>query len=55
VLPLGGFVFCGLIWWNLNTLAKVVGGIWFLIGLAYLGITTRGFRQAPAMIDFSES
>jgi putrescine importer len=55
VLPLGGFAFCGLIWWNLNTLAKVVGGIWFLIGLIYVGITTRGFRRAPAMIDFSES
>src|SRR5579884_2533945 len=55
VLPLGGFAFCGLIWWNLNTLAKVVGGIWFLIGLIYVGVTTRGFRHAPAMIDFSES
>lgn len=55
LLPLGGFVFCGLIWWNLNTLAKVVGGIWFLIGVIYVSITTRGFRQAPAMIDFSES
>lgn len=55
MLPLGGFVFCGLIWWNLHTLAKVVGGIWFLIGLIYVGITTRGFRRAPAMIDFSES
>lgn len=55
VLPFGGFIFCGLIWWNLNTLAKVVGGIWFLVGLIYVGITTRGFRQAPAMIDFSES
>src|SRR6185312_3399159 len=55
VLPLGGFAFCALIWWNLNTLAKVVGGIWFAIGLIYVGITTRGFRQAPAMIDFSGS
>lgn len=55
VLPLAGYVFCTLIWWNLNTLAKVVGGIWFLIGLAYVAINTRGFRTAPAMIDFSES
>jgi amino acid transporter len=55
VLPLIGFGFCALIWWNLNALAKTVGGIWFAIGLAYVAITTRGFRQAPAMIDFSES
>jgi putrescine importer len=55
LLPLLGFGFCALIWWNLNTLAKTVGGIWFAIGLLYVAISTRGFRRAPAMIDFSES
>lgn len=54
-LPLIGFAFCGLIWWNLNGLAKTVGGIWFAIGLVYVGVKTRGFRTAPVMIDFSES
>src|SRR6202162_6096905 len=29
ILPLIGFAFCGLIWWNLNNWAKTVGGIWF--------------------------
>jgi len=33
VLPLTGFVFCALIWWNLNSLAKTIGGIWFALGL----------------------
>jgi putrescine importer len=55
VLPLVGFVFCTVIWWNLNPLAKTAGGIWFAIGVIYLASTTRGFRTAPAMIDFSES
>ena len=55
LLPLIGFAFCALIWWNLNPLAKTIGGIWFVIGFAYLAITTRGFHSAPAMIDFSES
>jgi len=55
LLPLIGFAFCALIWWNLNSLAKTIGGIWFTVGLAYLFVTTRGFRKAPAMIDFSES
>jgi putrescine importer len=55
ILPLVGFGFCALIWWNLNVLAKTVGGIWFAIGVLYVAITTRGFRKAPAMIDFSES
>jgi len=55
VLPLIGFAFCASIWWNLNNLAKTTGGIWFLMGAAYLAATTRGFREAPKMIDFSES
>ena len=55
VLPLVGFAFCALIWWNLNTLAKTIGGVWFALGLAYLAITTHAFRKAPAMIDFRES
>jgi putrescine importer len=55
ILPLLGFGFCALIWWNLNSLAKIVGGIWFLIGITYLGVTTRGFLKSPKMIDFSES
>ena len=55
ILPLLGFAFCALIWWNLNTLAKVVGGIWFFAGLGYLSMSTRGFRGTPKMIDFTES
>lgn len=55
VLPVIGFVFCFLIWWNLNSLAKTIGGIWFAIGVLYLAITTNGFRRAPAMIDFKDS
>jgi amino acid transporter len=54
ILPLLGFAFCALIWWNLNSVAKIAGGIWFLIGLSYLCISTRGFRQAPKTINFSE-
>jgi len=54
VLPLIGFAFCASIWWNLNVLAKIVGGIWFAIGLVWLAATTNLFRKAPKMIDFSE-
>lgn len=55
LLPLLGFIFCGLIWVNLNIIAKTVGGIWFVIGLAYVGYKTNWFRSAPVMIDFKES
>ncbi len=55
LLPVLGFIFCGLIWANLNIIAKTVGGIWFLIGLLYVGFKTNWFRSAPVMIDFRES
>jgi putrescine importer len=54
VIPLFGFVFCALIWWNLNSLAKIAGGIWFAIGVGYIVIKTKGFRSEPVMMDFSE-
>lgn len=55
VLPLFGFLFCGLIWWNLNPIAKEVGAVWFVLGFALLVIKTRGFRAKPVVIDFTES
>jgi len=55
IMPLIGFFFCLWIWLGLKTPAKVVGGIWFLLGLTYTLIKTRGFRERPMMIDFSES
>jgi amino acid transporter len=55
ILPLGGFVFCGLIWWNLNVVAKSVGCVWFSAGLIYIAVSTKGFRLKPKLIDFGES
>jgi putrescine importer len=55
LLPLAGFAFCALIWWNLNPLAMAAGGIWFAVGLLYVAIKTKGFRAAPVIIDFSET
>ena len=55
LLPLFGFVFCGWIWLNLNIVAKIVGGLWFVIGIIYLGFKTHWFREKPVMIDFTES
>jgi putrescine importer len=55
ILPIFGFIFCALIWLNLSIVAKIVGAIWFSVGLTYLAVTTKGFRIQPKMIDFSES
>jgi putrescine importer len=54
LLPLVGFVVCSYFWWNLNALAKTVGGIWFAVGILYVGYKTNWFRSAPVMIDFSD-
>jgi amino acid transporter len=53
-LSLFGAVFCGIMWWNLDNVAKVVGGVWFVIGIIYLAIATRGFRSPPRMIGLGE-
>jgi amino acid transporter len=55
ILPLFGFAFCGWIWLNLSAVAKVVGGIWFVLGFVYLGFKTNWFRAKPVVIDFTES
>jgi amino acid transporter len=52
LLSLFGAAFCGIIWWNLDSVAKIVGGIWFLVGGIYLALTTRCFRKPPRMINF---
>ena len=44
LVPLLGFLFCLAIWLSLPRLAKLVGGGWFLVGIIYQALTTRGFR-----------
>jgi putrescine importer len=42
--PVMGFVICLLLWINLSTAAKIGGGIWMAIGIAFGAWKTRGFR-----------
>lgn len=49
-----GFVFCFAIWWGLAAPAKIIGGLWFLLGLGYLAVKTRGFRLRLGTSDFPE-
>lgn len=55
ILPILGFLVCFSIWISLPNPAKIIGGIWFLAGIAYLIIRTRGFKQKPVIIDFKDS
>ena len=51
ILPAGGFLFCGAIWWGLGSPAKIAGGIWFVIGLLILALHTRGFKRRLELPD----
>ncbi|MCK9412610.1 MAG: APC family permease [Prolixibacteraceae bacterium] len=55
LIPLSGFLVCFLIWISLPGPAKVIGGIWLIIGLIYLIIRTRGLKKKPVIIDFKEA
>ena len=52
--PVLGFLVCLLLWWNLNSNAKLAGTLWMLVGLGYGAWRTKGFRgklvsfEAPA-------
>jgi hypothetical protein len=50
-----GADFCGIIGWNLDSMTKIVGGIWLLMEIIDLTITTRDFSALPRMTDFGES
>jgi putrescine importer len=44
VYPFLGFWICFFIWLNLSPPAKIAGGIWMLVGIAYGAVKTRGFK-----------
>jgi putrescine importer len=53
--PVLGFLVCLLLWWNLNSSAKMAGTIWMLAGLAYGAIRTKGFRSELVNFDLPPS
>jgi len=55
ILPIFGFLFCLVIWLNLSHLAKIIGALWFCIGVLYYGIKTRGFQTLPAHFNFGDA
>ena len=51
IAPFAGFVICALLWWNLSTNARVVGGIWMVAGIAYGAVKTKGFKSNLVQFD----
>src|SRR5438132_1200741 len=42
--PLLRFFVCLILWWNLSTKARIVGGLWMAVGIAVGAWKTRGLR-----------
>jgi amino acid transporter len=51
VFPLLGFVVCLIIWISLPLTATIMGGIWLTIGIIYLAIRTKGFKNSPMHLE----
>ncbi len=54
VVPAAGFLFCLVIFLGLQSSTLVAGGIWVIVGAAYVILKTKALGQ-PVAIDFSES
>ncbi|SPF48578.1 Putrescine:proton symporter, AAT family [Candidatus Sulfotelmatobacter kueseliae] len=49
--PVLGFLICFFIWIHLSTLAKIVGSIWMIAGIAFGAWKTRGFQSDLVNFD----
>ncbi len=55
LLPASGFFMCLLFWIGLPNRAKIVGGLWLLVGVVYSAYKTCGFRDSPLLFDFKDN
>jgi amino acid transporter len=46
LLPTAGFLVCLVLWCNLSKQARILGGVWMVIGIAVGAWKTRGFRTS---------
>ena len=49
--PMLGCLVCFMLWWNLNSTAKLAGTLWMVVGLAYGAFRTKGFRGELVNFD----
>lgn len=50
--PVIGFIFCLAIWLSLPLLTFIIGGSWLIVGIIYIYIKSRGFRDKLDVADF---
>lgn len=54
VVPGLGMFVCAALLVNVDVSAKILGGVWLVLGIVYLGFSTNGFRRPPAEIDMAD-
>ena len=55
ILPLIGAATVGVLWMNLEASSMTLGLVWAAIGLGYLAVLTRRFRQPPPQYQDAEA
>lgn len=55
LLPVIAMAVTLFLWWQLSIAAKIVGFSWLALGLVVLAIKTKGFKEMPPEMDFSEA
>ncbi len=54
IAPGIGMITLAVVFVNIETSAMILGSIWLVIGLIYLGIKTKGFKELPKEMTFDE-
>jgi amino acid transporter len=55
ILPAIGALLCIALWFSIDSSAKILGGIWVVIGVVILAVMTKGFRVKPKDLDLSDT
>lgn len=54
IVPAIGMASLVVVFYFIETPAKILGGIWLLVGIIYLAIKTKGFRELPPEMKLDE-
>ena len=54
IVPVIGFLVCGVIWLNLSKPAMILGTVWTTAGVLYGAVRTRGFRSSLVNFDIPQ-
>ena len=54
ICPIIGAIICAALWISLDSLSKILGIIWLVLGFIALAVATKFFRQLPPDMNLNE-